>query len=79
MEAMKDKTHPTRADEMDKPRWMAPSAVAARLGISRAQVARLAAQHGWERLDVSTSPKARNAGVRYAVQSIERYEAEKSY
>lgn len=61
------------------PAWMSPAAVALRLGISRAQVSRLAARHAWKRLDVSTSPKAKNAGVRYAVSSIEDYERHHSY
>ena len=60
-------------------RWISPAEVAVRLGVSRAQVSRLAVKHGWKRLDVSTSPKARNAGVRYALSSIEEYEQAFSY
>jgi hypothetical protein len=63
----------------ESPIWIAPAAVALRLGISRAQVSRLAIRHSWKRLDVSTSPKAKNAGVRYAVSSIEEYERTHSY
>lgn len=61
------------------PKWMSPAAVAARLGISRAQVSRLAVKHGWKRLDVSTKPGSRNAGVRIAVSSVEAYELSHSY
>lgn len=61
------------------PKWLSPAAVSERLGISRAQVSRLAVRHGWKRLDVSTSPNARNAGVRYALDSIEEYERAFSY
>lgn len=60
-------------------KWVSPAAVAERLGISRAQVSRLATKHHWKRLDVSTSPKAKNAGVRYALDSIEEYERAFSY
>jgi hypothetical protein len=63
----------------DGPKWLSPGAVSVRLGVSRAQVSRLAVKHGWKRLDVSTSPKARNAGVRYALSSIEEYERAFSY
>ena len=65
--------------ELAPPRWLSPADVSERLGISRAQVSRLAVKHGWRRLDVSTSPKARNAGVRYALSSIEDYERTFSY
>jgi hypothetical protein len=56
------------------PVWLSPAAVALRLGISRAQVSRLAVKHSWRRLDVSTSPKAKNAGVRYSLSSILEHE-----
>jgi hypothetical protein len=59
--------------------WMAPIAVARRLGFSRAQVSRLAVKHGWKRLDISTSPKAKNAGVRYAISSVEAFENSHSF
>jgi len=59
--------------------WLSPATVALRLGISRAQVSRLAVKYQWKRLDISTSPKARNAGVRYHVTSIEEFERTHSY
>jgi hypothetical protein len=62
-----------------EPIWLSPSIVASRLGISRAQVSRLAQRHNWKRLDISTSPHARNAGIRYAVASVEEYERNHSY
>lgn len=71
------KTNPNTQTEC--PKWLSPAAVATRLGISRAQVSRLAVKHHWKRLDVSTSPQARNAGVRYAVSSVEEYEQAFSY
>jgi hypothetical protein len=61
------------------PKWISPAAVAERLGVSRAQVSRLAAKHGWKRLDVSISPKARNAGVRYSLDSVLSYEETFTY
>jgi len=60
-------------------KWISPATVADRLGISRTQVGRLAVKHRWARLDVSTSPKAKNAGVRYALKSIEEYERAFTY
>lgn len=60
-------------------RWLSPAAAATRLGVSRSQIGRLAVIHGWKRLAVSTSPRARNAGVRYALSSIEEYERAFSY
>ena len=75
---MRQREHNTRTD-IEGQKWLSPAAVALRLGISRAQVSRLAVKHGWKRLDVSTSPQARNAGVRYAVTSIEEYEQAFSY
>jgi len=66
-------------DQSDQPRWLSPAAVCARLAISRAQVSRLAIKYGWKRLDVSTNPSAKNAGVRYALSSIEEYEQAFSY
>lgn len=68
-----------KSSEPVSARWLSPAAVSERLGISRAQVSRLAVRHGWKRLDVSTSPNARNAGVRYALDSIEEYERAFSY
>src|SRR5690242_6486776 len=71
MRQQEPKTNPIIRTE--GPKWLSPAAVAMRLGISRAQVSRLAVKHHWKRLDVSTSPQARNAGVRYALSSIEEY------
>lgn len=59
--------------------WISPAEAAVRLGVSRSQVARLAARHGWQKLDVSTSPHARNAGVRYALSAILSFERANSY
>jgi len=59
--------------------WLSPAAVAVRLGISRAQVSRLAVKYQWKRLDISTSPGARNAGVRYHRSSVEEFEKTHSY
>jgi hypothetical protein len=66
--------------DLDTPQgWLAPAHVAARLGVSRAQVSRLAVKHAWRRLDVSTGTKGRNQGVRYALNSIEEFERACSY
>jgi len=42
-------------------------------------LSRLATIHGWKKLDVSTSPRARNAGVRYAAAAIEEFILKSSY
>jgi hypothetical protein len=47
------------------PRWVSPRQAAEMLGVSRAQISRLANKYNWRRLAITTSPKARNAGVRY--------------
>jgi hypothetical protein len=60
-------------------RWLSPLEVSMRLGVSRSQVSRLAVKHSWKKLDVSTSPQAKNAGVRYLLSSIEQYERDFSY
>jgi hypothetical protein len=65
--------------EGNSPRWLSPSEVAFRLGVSRSQVSRMGVKFKWRRLPVSTSPTARNAGIRYALSSIEQYEKEFSY
>lgn len=67
----------TREPEVQ--RWLSPAAVAFRLGVSRAQVSRLCVKHGWRRLDISTKPGSRNAGVRIALSSVEAYEVSHAY
>jgi hypothetical protein len=65
--------------ERASPRWLSPSQVAFRLGVSRSQVSRMGVKFQWRRLPVSTCPASKNAGIRYALSSIEEYEQTFSY
>jgi len=55
------------------PQFISPAKAAEMLGVSRSQIFRLAARFGWAKIAISVSPKARNAGVRYALSSVENY------
>lgn len=71
--------HEPFVPDTNSPKWLSPSAVAVRLGVSRSQVNRMGVKFKWRRLSVSTCPAAKNAGIRYALSSIEQYEEEFSY
>jgi hypothetical protein len=69
----------SKQEQGDDVKWISPADAARRLGVSRSQISRLAARHAWKRLDVSSSPQAANAGVRYALSAIIEFEKSHSY